>query len=170
VAILLGRISGDIALASVTVGVAHDFTCWSNFGVMLPSFCRCALVETVAVAHDSWRLPFVLGLAWTTRPSVIPYFTRLKSPVSFQSLLLAVGQDEDSFSLVRRADFTRAEYSPRRRVTNVSQFFNDISESEGYVSFDVFKETKFWSKKSNPICDVRPEVSWIVFAESFAGC
>jgi hypothetical protein len=27
VAILLGRISGDIALASVTVGVLHAFTC-----------------------------------------------------------------------------------------------------------------------------------------------
>jgi hypothetical protein len=111
----------------------------------------------------------MLGLAWTARPSVIPYSTRLKSPIFFQSLLLAVGQDEDTFSLVRRANFTRAEYSPRRKVTNASQFFNDISESERYVSFDVFKEAQLGSKKSNPICDVRPEVSWIVFAKSFAG-
>jgi hypothetical protein len=81
-----------------------------------------------------------------------------------------VGQDEHALSLVRRADFTRAEYSPRRRVTKASQFFNDISESETDMSFDVFKKAEFWSKKSNPICDVRPEVSWIVFAESFAGC
>ena len=33
------------------LGVAQLFTCWSNLSVMLPSFCLCAPVETVAVCH-----------------------------------------------------------------------------------------------------------------------
>jgi hypothetical protein len=92
------------------------------------------------------------------------------SPVSFQSRVVAVGQNEDSLSLMRRADFTRAEYSPRRFVTNASQFFNDISESKRDMSFDVFKEAEFGSQNPNSVCDVRPEVSRVVFSKSFAGC
>jgi hypothetical protein len=87
----------------------------------------------------------------------------LKSPVSRKSRAAAVGQDENSLSLVRRTDFSRAEYSPRRRVTNVCQFFNDFSQSEADVSFDVFKETDPWTHSSNSVCDPRPEVSGIVF-------
>jgi hypothetical protein len=92
------------------------------------------------------------------------------SPVSFQSRVVAVGQDEDTLSLVRRADFTRAEYSPRRRVIKASQFFNDISESKRDMSFDVFKEAKFWSQNPNSVCDVRPEVSRVFFSESLSSC
>jgi hypothetical protein len=88
---------------------------------------------------------------------------------SFQSLAFAVGQDEDPFSLVRRADFTRAEYAPRHLITHVSQFFNDCSESEGDVSFDVFKEANSGLHESNPICDEWPEVSGIFCAKTFAG-
>jgi hypothetical protein len=36
----------------------------------------------------------------------------------FDSLTLIVGQDEDPLALVRCADFRRAEYSPRRFVTD----------------------------------------------------
>jgi hypothetical protein len=80
-----------------------------------------------------------------------------------------VGQDEHSLSLVGRADFSRAKYSPRRRVTNACQFFDDFSESKADVSFDVFKEADWRAHESNSICDPRPEMSWVVFASSFSG-
>jgi hypothetical protein len=56
------------------------------------------------------------------------------------SLALIVGQDEHPLALVRCPDFSRAEYSPRRLVTNLFQLSNDLSESEGDVSFDILKE------------------------------
>jgi hypothetical protein len=46
--------------------------------------------------------------------------------VSFQSLAFAVGHDEHPLSLVRSADFSRAEYSPRRSVTHASQLIDDF--------------------------------------------
>jgi hypothetical protein len=88
---------------------------------------------------------------------------------SFQSRAFAVGQDEDPLSLVRSANFTRAEYAPRRFVTEASQFFNDCSESEGDVSFDVFKKANSGLHESNPICNEWPKVSGIFRAESFSG-
>jgi hypothetical protein len=80
-----------------------------------------------------------------------------------------VGHDKHSFPLVRCANFTRTKYSPRRFVTNASQFFDDCSKSEANVSFDILEETKFGSHDSNSICDERPEVAWIVGAKSLAG-
>jgi hypothetical protein len=80
-----------------------------------------------------------------------------------------VGQDEDPFSLVRGANFARTEYAPRRFVTEASQFFNDCSESEADVSFDVLKEANSGLHESNSICDEGPEVSGIFCAKSLAG-
>jgi hypothetical protein len=80
------------------------------------------------------------------------------------------GQDEDPLALVRCADFSRAEYSPRRFVTDCSQLSNDFSESEGDVSFDIFKEAELGSKKSNSVCDKWPEVARVVCAEALSGC
>jgi hypothetical protein len=70
-----------------------------------------------------------------------------------------VGHDEDPLSLVRCADFTRREYSPRNFVTNAFQFFNDLSESEADVSFNILEEADLGSHKSNSVCDERPKVS-----------
>jgi hypothetical protein len=53
-----------------------------------------------------------------------------------------VGQDEDPLALVWRADFSRAEYSPRRRVTKLAQMLDDLSESKADVSLNVFKEAE----------------------------
>jgi hypothetical protein len=81
-----------------------------------------------------------------------------------------VGHNENSFSLVRCADFTRAEYSPRRRVTNLFQFSNDFTESEADMSFDILEEAELGSENPNSVCDKWPEVSWVVSSESFTGC
>jgi hypothetical protein len=91
-------------------------------------------------------------------------------PQPFQSRVVAVGHDKHSFSLVRRAAFSRAKYSPRRFVTKAFQVCNDLSESKANVSFHVLKETELWSKKSNAACDVGPKMSWVVCSFSESGC
>jgi hypothetical protein len=89
--------------------------------------------------------------------------------VSFQSRALAVGHDEDSLSLVARADFSRAEYSPRCIVTIFIQIAEYRGESQRNVSFDVFKEDSTWSNSSNCSAQKRPEVSWVIGSSSFTG-
>jgi hypothetical protein len=89
---------------------------------------------------------------------------------AWQSFVRAVGQDKDPLPLVRRADFSRAEYSPRRCVTNLFQLSNDFSESEADVSFDIFKEAELGSQNPNSVCDKWPEVARVVCAEALSGC
>ena len=81
---------------------------------------------------------------------------------------MTVGHNEDPFSLVGCADFSRAEYSPRRFVTKAFQVANDFSESKVDVSFDVFKETSNRSNCSDDFPDVRPEMSFVFFCSSFS--
>ena len=89
--------------------------------------------------------------------------------MSLYSLALIVGQDEDPLALVRCADFSRAEYSPRRRVTDCSQLSNDFSESEGDVSFDILEEAELGSENPNSVCDKWPEVPRVFCAEPLSG-
>ena len=79
-----------------------------------------------------------------------------------------MGQDEDALSLVGRANFSRAEYAPRRSVTDSVQLFDDFAESETDVSLDVLEEAKVGSHENNSICDPRPEVAGVVFAEALS--
>jgi hypothetical protein len=79
-----------------------------------------------------------------------------------------VGHDEHPLSLVRRADFSRAEYSPRRLVTKFFQVADDCGESKRYVALDVLKEASPGSHSGNSISDVGPKVPWVVGAESLS--
>jgi hypothetical protein len=63
---------------------------------------------------------------------------------------------------MRRAAFSRAEYSPRRLITKLFQFCNNLSESESDMSFDILEEAKPGSHPSDSVSDVRPEVTGIV--------
>ena len=90
--------------------------------------------------------------------------------VSFQSRAFAVGQDEHSLALVRRADFSRAEYSPRCSVTDLFQLSNDFSEPKADVSLDVLEKADAGLAKPNSVCDPRPEVSGVVLAEPLSCC
>ena len=90
--------------------------------------------------------------------------------VSFQSLADAVGQDEHALSAVGGSDFNRAEYAPRRSVTHACQVFDDVGQPQRDMSFDVFKETDGWPENPNSICDVRPQVPWIVFSGPLSCC
>jgi hypothetical protein len=80
-----------------------------------------------------------------------------------------VGHDEHSFALVRRAAFSRTEYSPRRFVTKFFQFSNDLSQSKADVPLDILEEAELWAKKSNAACDVGPKMSWVVCSKSLPG-
>ena len=115
------------------------------------------------------------GAAWPCIIAIVPSGMLLRSNCDlptefFDSLTLIVGQDEDPLALVRRADFTRREYSPRRRVTDCSQLSNDFAESEGDVSFDILEETESRANNSNCSCDVRPEVPGVFGSETLACC
>ena len=79
---------------------------------------------------------------------------------------VGVAQDEHPLPLVRCADFTRREYSPRRFITDFFQFSNDLAEAKADVSFDVLEEAHGWSANPNSVCDPRPEMSWVVLAKS----
>ena len=80
-----------------------------------------------------------------------------------------MGHDEDPFSLMDSvADFTRAEYAPRRFITSCFQVANDFSESKGDVSFDVFKEALNRSNCVDDFEDVGPEVSGVILSFSFS--
>jgi hypothetical protein len=81
-----------------------------------------------------------------------------------------VGHDKHALSLVRRAAFSRAEYSPRRFVTKFFQFSNDFSESKADVPLDILEEAELWSKNANAACDVGPKMSWVVCSKSLPGC
>ena len=76
--------------------------------------------------------------------------------MSFQSRAAAVGQDEDALALVRSANFSRAEYSPRRCVTKALQVSEDIAEPEADMSLNVLEEADAGLTKLNSLCDVRP--------------
>jgi glutaredoxin-related protein len=89
--------------------------------------------------------------------------------VSFQSLADALGHNKHALSLVWRAAFSRAEYAPRRSVTQLAQVLQDVTQPKGNVPFDVFKEAESWSEKSNALCNGWPEVPRVVFSGSFAG-
>jgi len=77
---------------------------------------------------------------------------------------LGVGQDVDSLSLMRRTDFTRAKYSPRRLITKFFQVFNNFSKSEADVPFDVFEEASNRSNCIDVFSDVWPEMSGIILS------
>jgi hypothetical protein len=67
--------------------------------------------------------------------------------LSFQSRVVAVGQDVDPLSLMWRANFSRTEYSRRCSVTHSFQCSQDIlengftiSRSAAKNSFDIFEK------------------------------
>ena len=81
-----------------------------------------------------------------------------------------VGKDIDSLALVRCADFSRAEYSPRCAVTIFFHVADDRGESKRDVSFDVFKEALSRSNCVDMFSDVGPEMSGIFFSLAPSRC
>ena len=114
---------------------------------------------SLAIDSSEWR---TLPVRPAAPPLLFPY--RVAAGVGY-----GVSQDEDALPLVRRADFRRAEYSPRAAVTIFLQVAEDAVEAEPDVPFDVFKEALKRANCSDMLSDVRPEVTGIALALSFAG-
>jgi hypothetical protein len=94
------------------------------------------------------------GVGQLAIAAIVPNGIELRSSCDlptefFDSLTLIVGQDEHPLALVRCADFTRAEYAPRRSVTHSCQVLQDVAKAEGNVSFNVLEEAEPGSHGSN---------------------
>jgi len=80
-----------------------------------------------------------------------------------------VGQDEDPESLVRRADFCRAEQARRRRVTQAPKLSQDSFKAEGDMACDVFEKDPFRLAFANDAGDLGPQVTWILGTAALSG-
>ncbi len=93
----------------------------------------------------------------------------LSGLLPFQFWAAGVGQDEDAQSLVRRANFCRAEQTRRRRVAHVPKLSQHVLKTEGDVPGDVFEKDPCGTAFSDDTGDVWPEVAGIVGASTFSG-
>ena len=82
--------------------------------------------------------------------------------------LIGVGQDEDPETLVRRADFCRAEQTRRRRVAHCPKLSQDGFKPEGDMPGHVFEEYPLWAAFPDNPGDLGPEVAWIISPTTFA--
>lgn len=85
---------------------------------------------------------------------------------SRQSLADGVGydpgsdcEDEHPLPLVRSADFSRREYSPRCSVTSFFQIAEDCGESKRDMPVNIFKEAESGLHFSNDTVDVPPNLA-----------
>jgi len=81
-----------------------------------------------------------------------------------------VGQDEESLSLVRGADFRRREEAFRDPVAKAFEVWaNNVPESKSKVSAHVLEEAPSWLTLSDDSRDRGPEVAGVLGAEPLAG-
>ena len=79
-----------------------------------------------------------------------------------------MGQDEDAYPLVRRANFCRAEQTRRRRVAQSPKLSQDGFKAEGEVTGDVFEENPLGVAFTDDPGDIGPEVAGVVGTLAFA--
>ena len=80
-----------------------------------------------------------------------------------------MGQDEDAETLVRRADFCRAEQTRRRRVAHAPKLSQDGFKAKADVAGDVFEEDPCRMAFGDDAGDVWPEVARVVGAPALSG-
>jgi hypothetical protein len=85
------------------------------------------------------------------------------------SITAAVGHDKQPLSLVRGPAFSRAEYSCRKDITQLSQVVADVFKAAGKVPFDILKEAVSWSNNPNCPLNERPKVSGVFFSFALSG-
>lgn len=90
-------------------------------------------------------------------------------PKFSESSARADGQDEESLSLVARADFLRAEKSRFNAVTKSSKVSVDFFESEAEVPADVLEEAPPGADPGDVLPDDGPEVTGIFRSEALTG-
>ena len=85
-----------------------------------------------------------------------------------QLVPLANGEDEETFALVRRADFRRREKACRKAVAHADQSAGDFGEAEAEMMGDVLEEDEGRVDLADDAGDMRPEMAWILAAEPSA--
>ena len=85
-----------------------------------------------------------------------------------QLVPLANGEDEETFALVRRADFRRREEACRKAVAHADQSAGDFGEAEAEMMGDILEEDEGRFDFADDAGDVRPEVTRVVRAPAFA--
>jgi hypothetical protein len=85
-----------------------------------------------------------------------------------QVVVLAVGEDEEPFALVRRADFRRREEACRKAVAHADQPSGDFGEAEAEMMGDIFEEDEGRFALADDAGDMRPEVARVVRAPALA--
>ena len=85
-----------------------------------------------------------------------------------QLVPLADGKDEQSFALVRRADFRRREEACRKAVAHVDQSAGDFGEAEAEMMGDILEEHEGRIDLTDDAGDMGPEVTRVVRAPALA--
>lgn len=85
-----------------------------------------------------------------------------------QVVALAVGEDEQPFALMGRADFRRREEACRKAVAHADQSCGDFGEAEAEMMGDILEEDEGRLDLADDAGDVRPEVARVVRAPALA--
>lgn len=85
-----------------------------------------------------------------------------------QLVTLADGEDEQSLTLVGRADFRRREEACRKAVAHADQSAGDFGEAEAEMMGDILEEDEGWLDLADDAGDMGPEVARIVSAPALA--
>ncbi len=85
-----------------------------------------------------------------------------------QFAAFSVGEDEQPLTLVGCTDFRRREEARRKAVAHVDQSSGDFGKAEAEMMGDVLKEDEWRLDLADDAGDMRPEVSRVFRALSFA--
>jgi hypothetical protein len=85
-----------------------------------------------------------------------------------QVVALALGEDEEPFAPMRRADFRRREEACRKLVAHADQSAGDFGEAEAEMMGDILEEDEGRLALADDAGDMRPEVARVVRAPALA--
>ena len=157
---------------SLTVGVAQSVRALSASISVPPSRALLGVTRSpfvpsvlVGVGHSALRaIVSKLGRNFPTRPAAPPMF-----PLKVDAL--GVGsKDEKPLSTVRRADFLRRPQCARNAEAHRLKLSGDVVCSERQMAGDVLEEAQGGLGVSDHASDSWPEVAWVGFPETPAGC
>jgi hypothetical protein len=164
---------------SCAFGVAHTFAAIAS-GIPAPlPLIPFALTSSARASHvvgssRSFGIDELgVGHSRAASVSVVPECRPLSveyaaAPELFASVLVAVGQDEQSLASVRRSDIGRAEHTPFRIEPERGKVGKNVGEPKRNVACDVLEEPERGTGLVEDSCDVRPEVALVGVAEPSA--
>lgn len=160
--------SADSAPPVIVRGVGHCFALAGSVG--LPPLWTPSCLESAMFGVGHCRIASVSVVPGLPLP--LPPFDPSRVAVAFlaplESDATAVGQDEQPRPLVGGSHFGRTEHSPFRIEPIGREVLQNLAQSEGDVSSDVFEECHRGICIPDDPSHVRPQVSRVVCAESLS--